>query len=52
MKRTRSVLISLLMISMVLSGCFGEEEPIIAPELMLDDTMNLLTAPGFSPQGV
>ncbi len=33
------------MISMVLSGCFGEEEPIIAPELMLDDTMNLLTAP-------
>lgn len=45
MKRTRSVLISLLMISMVLSGCFGEEEPIIAPELMLDDTMNLLTAP-------
>ena len=33
------------MISMVLSGCFGEEEPIIAPELMLDDSMNLLTAP-------
>ena len=45
MKRTRSVLISLLMVSMVLSGCFGEEEPTIAPELVLDDTINLLTAP-------
>ncbi|MDG1538262.1 MAG: M28 family peptidase [Candidatus Poseidoniaceae archaeon] len=45
MKRTRSVLISLLMVSMVLSGCFGEEEPTIAPELVLDETMNLLTAP-------
>ena len=45
MKRTRSVLISLLMISMVLSGCFGEEEPTIEPKLVLDETMNLLTAP-------
>lgn len=45
MKRTRSVLISLLMVSMVLSGCFGEEEPTIAPELVVDETMNLLTAP-------
>lgn len=33
------------MVSMVLSGCFGEEEPTIAPELVLDETMNLLTAP-------
>ena len=45
MKRTRSVLISLLMVSMVLSGCFGEEEPTIEPELELDETMNSLTAP-------
>ena len=44
MKRTRSVLISLLMVSMVLSGCFGEEEPTIEPELELDETMNSLTA--------
>ena len=33
------------MVSMVLSGCFGEEEPTIAPELVVDETMNLLTAP-------
>ena len=33
------------MISMVLSGCFGEEEPTIEPKLVLDETMNLLTAP-------
>ncbi len=45
MKRTRSVLISLLMVSMVLSGCFGEEEATIEAELVLDESMNLLTAP-------
>jgi hypothetical protein len=45
MKRVRSVLLSLLMVSMVLSGCFGESEQSNEPVLVLQEGMNSPTAP-------
>jgi len=43
--RLRSVLLSLLMISMVMSGCYGETEVEQPTSLVLDNAANMATAP-------
>lgn len=45
MMRLRSVLLSLLMISMVMSGCYGETEVEQPTSLVLDNAANMATAP-------
>lgn len=45
MKPLRSVLLSLLMISMVMSGCYGETEVKESSILFLDESLNAATAP-------
>lgn len=45
MKPLRSVLLSLLMISMVMSGCYGETEAEESSTLFLDESLNAATAP-------
>lgn len=45
MKPLRSVLLSLLMISMVMSGCYGETEVEESSTLFLDESLNAATAP-------
>lgn len=45
MKPVRSVLLSLLMISMVMSGCYGEKEVAEPTALFLDESLNTATAP-------
>ena len=45
MKPIRSALLSLLMISMVMSGCYGEKEVEESIALFLDDSLNTATAP-------
>ncbi len=45
MNPLRSVLLSLLMISMVMSGCYGETEVKESSILFLDESLNAATAP-------
>lgn len=45
MNPLRSVLLSLLMISMVMSGCYGETEVEESSTLFLDESLNAATAP-------
>ncbi|MEJ6664519.1 MAG: M28 family peptidase [Euryarchaeota archaeon] len=44
MHRMRSVLLSLLLVTTVLSGCYGEEEASLTPDLVVDESLNPLTA--------
>lgn len=45
MDRLRSLLLSLLMISMIMSGCYGETEVEETSTLLFDESLNYATAP-------